>query len=47
VVVPLLLEVTKHIDLMVLMFFWENLVGVAVAVVVGVAVAATEARLMA
>jgi hypothetical protein len=26
--------------------FWENLVGAAVAVVVGVTVAATEARLM-
>jgi len=38
---PLLLEVTKHIDLRVPLFFWdwENLVGAAVAVVVGVAVA--------
>ena len=47
VVVPLLLEVTKHIDLRVPLIFWTNLVGAAVAVVAGVAVAAAEARLMA
>ena len=47
VVVPLLLEVTKHIDLRVPLIFWKNLVGAAVAVVAAVAVAAAEARLMA
>jgi len=49
VAVPQLLEVTKHIDLRVPLIFWKNLVlvGAAVAVVAGLAVAAAEARLMA
>ena len=44
--VPLLLEVTKHVDLRVLLFIWKMAAAAVVVVAAAAAAAAAEARLL-